>query len=394
MLLVLSLFVRYDFCCNLRRAGSFLWKSGAEPTRLSFVPCRFGKTYRNSPVTRIVLPYYVAMKRWICVAMLGALSPQFLGASDTAKQQEAITRLEQAVSKTNIFELPSFAMQADVHIKEDGKVIDGTYQLLWNGPNQWREGISLPGYSEVQIGGKGVIWVQRSTDYIPVAIYDLHQALGFGSSAGSTPAISLMRLALTTKDTIKKTRERKDHGDKLTCFEIEGELKHTSEICVRDNSGTLARDSSTYSDENLQPVGGKVFPGMVGARLDKTDIRVRISEISTPVQFPSGTFAAPAGIASQPGCMNPTPARLTAKEMPLYPLGAKAQHQQGTVDTDVLIGTDGVPQIRKVVESPGPELATSSLIAIKQWRYEPAMCDGQPVVQETIITVNYMLSSN
>ena len=68
------------------------------------------------------------------------------------------------------------------------------------------------------------------------------------------------------------------------------------------------------------------------------------------------------------------------------------QRVQGTVSLDASIGTDGVTEIRKVVESPDAVLAASALEAVKQWRYEPAVCNGQPVPSETIVQVNYTLS--
>src|SRR5271167_2790382 len=144
------------------------------------------------------------MKRCIWLIILSFAVGQSLNASDADQQQEAIARLQQAISKTDIFELPSFVMKADVRIEDHGKIASGTYELLWNGPDQWRERISVPGYSEVQTGGKGMVWVQRNTDFIPVPIYTLRQALGFGPSAGSPQSMSLVRLALTPRDTIKK----------------------------------------------------------------------------------------------------------------------------------------------------------------------------------------------
>jgi TonB family protein len=333
------------------------------------------------------------MKRCVSLVILGLLFPQFLSASDTANQQEAISRLEQAVAKTNIFELPSFAMKADVQLEDRGKAITGTYQLLWNGPDQWREEISLPGYSEVQIGGKATIWVQRSADFIPFPVYNLYQALGFGTSVGSPHSWSLVQLALTTKDRIKKTHARKEHGDKLTCFEIEDEQKHSSEICVHDRSGTLARDPSFYADSNLQPVGGKVFPRLLTMhRADEVMAKVDVSELSTPAQFPPNTFTPPSGIPPQAGCMNPSPPRLIKMQRPEYPPFARQQRYQGTVAFDALIGTDGVPRIRNVVQSAGPDLEASSLRALSQWRFDPALCSGQPVDVETVLEFNYTLS--
>jgi hypothetical protein len=122
------------------------------------------------------------MKSWLILAATVALWSEPLP-DDAAKQQEGIKKIEQAVTHTNIFELPSFEMKASVQIATQGKLTDGTYQLLWNGPAQWREEIRFPGYTEVQVGGNGTVSIQRSTAFLPLRIYHLHAALGFGSGA-------------------------------------------------------------------------------------------------------------------------------------------------------------------------------------------------------------------
>lgn len=318
---------------------------------------------------------------------------QFLSASDTAKQQDAITRLDQAVSKTNIFELPSFAMRADVRIEDQGKLVNGTYELLWNGPDQWREAIRVPGYTEVQTGGKGTIWLQRSVDFIPVSIYTIRQALGFGSSIGSPQSPSLVQLALTPRDTIAKTTKRKEDGNRLTCFKIENDQKHSWELCVNDASDILARPSFMFADRNLQPVGAKIFPRLLTLyRGAEIVAKVKVGELSSPAQFPPDTFTPPAGVAPEAGCMNPSLPHLVKREQPEYPESARIRGRQGTVSFDVLIGKDGVPRFRRLIESAGADLDDSSRRALSLWRYDPAMCNGQPVQVETVLQVNYALS--
>src|SRR5580765_1974706 len=119
------------------------------------------------------------MNQYMLVLVLGSLCSPLLLASDKPDQQEAINRMQQAVTKTNIFELPSFSMKAATQVEIQGKPVEGTYQLLWNGPDQWREEIAFPGYKEVQVGGKGAVWVQRNADFIPIPIFHLRQALDF-----------------------------------------------------------------------------------------------------------------------------------------------------------------------------------------------------------------------
>jgi TonB family protein len=335
------------------------------------------------------------MKRWIYPIVLATVLPQLLCAADKPNQQDAIKLLQQAVAKTNIFELPSFAMRANFRVDNHGKQLNGTYELLWNGPDEWREGISLPGYSEVQIGGKGQIWLQRSTDFMPFPVHNLLQALGFGSSMGSPSpqSTSLSQFALGPKDAVKKATERKEHGEKLTCYEIENEHKDASEVCVQEGTGTIARRSSSYADTDLQPVAAKFFPRHLSVHFqNQTLADVSITEISTPIQFPPETFTPPVGVSPRAGCMNPTLPRLVKTQTPKYPPLAREQRREGTAAFDTLIGTDGIPQVRRLVESAYPDLDDSARVAISQWRYEPGMCTNQPIEIETVFQVHYRLS--
>jgi hypothetical protein len=262
------------------------------------------------------------MKYRLYACFLCLLFAHIASASDNINRQEAVTRLEQAVSKTNIFELPSFLMRADIQIEENGKLVDGTYELLWNGPDQWREGIRVPGYTEVQIGDKGTVRVKRSTDFIPVPIYNLHQALGFGSTTGAPQSMSLVQPALGPKDTIKKENVRKDHGEKLTCFEIDHGNNLSSDVCVNDASGTLVR-SSQFSDDGFQPVGTKTFPRGITFRLENRAVaRITVTKLASPAQFTPDAFTPPAGVTPQAGCMNPLAPHAVDKPAPHYPESA------------------------------------------------------------------------
>src|SRR6476660_3823909 len=334
-----------------------------------------------------------SMNSYLLVVVLGGLVSPLLGASDAREQQEGVKKLEEAISKTNIFDLPSFRMTASVQIiGNDGKTLDGQYLLLWNGPEQWREEIVLPGYTEVQIGGKGTAWIHRSTEVIPLRIHELRAALGFGSVAGESVGGSFVQLVLSPKDRIKRTHSRKEHGEKLTCVEIENEWKHSFDVCVDDGTGSLVRGLS-YKDGDLQPVGGKVFPRFLSfVENGKTVVKVNVSQIVVPGQFGPNSFALPAGASPEAGCMNPTPFRRIKSVAPKYPQDAREQHIQGFVAVDVWIGTDGVQRIHRAVVSPSPSLEKSAMDSIADWRYEPAECNGQPVQVETVLRINYTLS--
>ena len=334
------------------------------------------------------------MNRHILLAIVGIFLSTLSGASDTSEQQDTRKKLEQAVSKTNIFDLPSFQMKAAVQIDNEGKPLDGSYRLLWNGPEQWREEITFPGYKELQVGGKGIVWVQRSTDFVPLRIYQLHAALGFGSVVGEDAGHSgsFVQLGLTPNHKIKKPHSRKERGVTLTCVRTENEMKVSSDICVNDSTGTLFRGSS-YEDGDFQAVGEKVFPRSVGfVDKGKTVVKVKVNELIVSDEFLPNAFIPPTGASAEPGCMNPTPYRLIKRVAPEYPPDARQQHIEGKVVVGILIATDGIPIIRKAVDGPSASLERSSQTAIAGWRYEPAACAGRPVQVETVLWINYALS--
>jgi len=334
------------------------------------------------------------MKSYLILAATVALWLQpLLASDDAAKQQEAIKKIEQAVTHMNIFELPSFEMKANVQIATQGKPMDGTYQLLWNGPAQWREEIRFPAYTEVQVGGNGTVSIQRSTAFLPLHIYHLHAALGFGSGAlGAGPSGSLVQSGLAPRDKVKKIRQRKEHGEPQTCVEYENEVKRSSDICVSESTNTLVR-SAPYSEKDIQPAAiGKVYPRLLSFTEEgKTVARVNISDFTTPAQFPPNSFDPPARASPQAGCMNPTAPTLIKKIPPQYPDIALRVRIEGTVAVDARIGTDGIPRIGEVVGHANPDLERSTISALKEWRCEPATCNGKPVEVETVLQVNFSL---
>jgi TonB family protein len=83
-------------------------------------------------------------------------------------------------------------------------------------------------------------------------------------------------------------------------------------------------------------------------------------------------------------------ARLTNRVQPVYPQEAKDQKIQGTVKLYVIIGTDGsVHQIQVV--SGHSMLVQAAIDAVRQWRYQPILLNGQPVEVDTQINVVFSL---
>jgi TonB family protein len=76
--------------------------------------------------------------------------------------------------------------------------------------------------------------------------------------------------------------------------------------------------------------------------------------------------------------------------MPKYPDEAKAQKIQGTEVLHTVIDFDGSILELQWVSGP-PELKDAAVDAVKQWRYEPTLLNGEPVQVDTTISVVFTL---
>lgn len=79
---------------------------------------------------------------------------------------------------------------------------------------------------------------------------------------------------------------------------------------------------------------------------------------------------------------------VTHRVDPDYPAAARSRKLQGVIVLDVVVGRDG--SVVSVHPLNGPEvLAQSAMDALRWWRFEPYRVDGQPVVVETTVAVEF-----
>jgi TonB family protein len=77
--------------------------------------------------------------------------------------------------------------------------------------------------------------------------------------------------------------------------------------------------------------------------------------------------------------------------MPNYPQSAKTDHVQGSVVVHVFIDENGT--ITNIIPLAGPDLLLQPTIAaVKQWKYAPYTCEGQPTRVESTVQTNFTMS--
>ena len=85
-------------------------------------------------------------------------------------------------------------------------------------------------------------------------------------------------------------------------------------------------------------------------------------------------------------------ARIVNRVQPVYPPLARQTRISGTVRLHAIISKDGTIQQLEVI-SGHPLLQQAALDAVRQWRYQPTLLNGEPVEIDTTIQVKFTLLS-
>jgi protein TonB len=84
-------------------------------------------------------------------------------------------------------------------------------------------------------------------------------------------------------------------------------------------------------------------------------------------------------------------ARILNRVQPVYPPLARQTRISGTVRLHAIISKDGSIQQLEVI-SGHPLLQQNALDAVRQWRYQPTLLNGEPVEVDTTIDVIFSLN--
>jgi TonB family protein len=133
----------------------------------------------------------------------------------------------------------------------------------------------------------------------------------------------------------------------------------------------------------------------------KLDVVLEIGEVAetvnvvakAPPAAPPDTRSGPPSRIRVGGNVQAT--KLVHRVNPVYPERAQAQGIQGTVLLEAVILKDGsLGALRVLNKLADPDLVDSAIEAVKNWRYEPTLLNGQPIEVVTTITVNFRLASS
>jgi TonB family protein len=126
-------------------------------------------------------------------------------------------------------------------------------------------------------------------------------------------------------------------------------------------------------------------PSVAVSRFDQATSAKEHESSSTS---PAGA-SAPDGVFQVGGSI--TPPRTVYAPQPVYSEKARNAHYEGVCTLRLIVEKDGRPSNIRLVKGIGMGLDENAIEAVKSWKFEPAMKDGQPVRVVIAIEVNFHL---
>ena len=225
---------------------------------------------------------------------------------------------------------------------------------------------------------------------LPVALVTLHAQAGSGGLAGVVQDISKARVP--------------NCGIRIK--NLDGRNEETATANAAGEFGFPNIPAGRYSVE-VRARGfavGKTEVHVEAGRRVESVVTLEVGQVSETVKVrgtkpATGSLAQPAPAAAPARAPQRIPvggnvqmAKLLSQVPPVYPAELKQQGIAGTVMLRAVISTTGEtlnPVVLNTTVNPG--LAQAALDAVRQWRYQPTLLNGQPVEIVTNIEVTFEL---
>lgn len=281
---------------------------------------------------------------------------------------------------------------AKVQLHDGNKSVEGVYAIAW-APGRFRRVFRFPSFSETDVMVDGAIYRQRTTNALPLMIYELNNLID--------------SLSAINPDSKTKLRKVEKTGPDLLCVYLERELTKTKTCVNSETSLPISIDNSEaslpifvdktldasgleqlqehYEFTDYQGFGTKQFPRMLNFRAwNSRSIQVQIDKLIRVESFPADEFVPPAGATRMSFCETPvSTGEVRPSTRNAIPFGLR--------DTEVAmyfqVSALGGVKNAEVVSSSNPLKNTEILNWFVGTHFPVKSCAGQPLEYETIITL-------
>jgi len=250
----------------------------------------------------------------LLISSIFLFESQVVIAADQSTKQDATAMLSKAAGLVDL-QAPDgtpFLLLANVTLREGNKSVEGVFAMTWAAPGHYRRVFHFPGFTATEVATEGAIYRQRSTEALPLMIWELNQLLALGSNYRLGPEWKVLRI-----------QTEQSGQTELTCVLAKTGLAD-SKSCVNAATGEpfsidagpdayhmeRPRERSTVTERSeftdYQPFEGRSFPRTLTFRgWDARAVEVRIQKLIQVKAFAADEFTPPKGATKTGFCESP-----------------------------------------------------------------------------------------
>lgn len=334
------------------------------------------------------------MKRILTIAALAGTIAG--GAAARTNDQSSLSLIEGAKQLSDIRadNSQAFELRATFKVtRRDGTSEDGVYTETWRSPRLWRSEIKTSEFQRIKVARDKTLWTQD----VPTNPTDLgvQQGVGrellgmhFGNSSFQPSLWKDVRIKNRMIDSLSlKCIQSKSAAYKLgLCFDGSNGALVRSSGWLRLEDGDMVEEACIYG--SFQKFGEKMFPRSVQCAVKgKPTFEETIVDLTAESTPSDSSLFSPIPDARQTGyCPGPKePPKALRQEGPAF----KSDWPKSSAfeRLSVSVGADGNVRDARILQSIGKDYDKASADAIKEWRFRPATCAGEPI--ETEIEVDF-----
>ncbi len=342
----------------------------------------------NPAEIRFCLGGILTMKRRVvaniaaCASLVCALS-FWLDAQTLPSKKDAKGILQNASEGADLWASDSvpFHLLASVHYELGDQPSDGTYDLLWRSPDQYREYFEMRTAKEMEIASGGKLYILRNTQTLTAPLWSTRRNLR-----------SIKNYFLRQK--VKRVHTLQINGIKATCIDFESEFAERQD-CFDSTTNQAVSVSFVWKPpyggnsawvkaelSSFTSLGKKRYPLRIMAKELDEKLDVMITTFEQPESISEDLFVSPADAQIFDWCPNPS-----ASGHIEFPSGTVGQMAApgATFPYYVLVGRDGHVKRSAAMRSAGPQVDHKMATWLQMAKFPVRSCGGNPVEYETVM---------
>src|SRR5206468_10705892 len=97
------------------------------------------------------------------------------------------------------------------------------------------------------------------------------------------------------------------------------------------------------------------------------------------------------GMTPDPSPQYDVPPKLLSGRVPIYPITRLQRGESGNALIGFTIDEHGIPRDFRIIQSDYPYYASHAIVAMREWRFQPAIKNGKPVAARARIPFHYRI---